>query len=323
MRRTLKEILKRRVPALLLVFLLVVGNAATYLPTFAEENTGVQTNVPEETEEGPEILPGEVGKPELPIRDEEADPSADRAELVEADDFPEDPDTEPFTAPEGWDTAPSYTHTGNYAKDLLTAAEALLDDAESAEYVREVGGKAYGATRYGLWYGSLYGDWDGMFVSYCLENAGVPQSEMPRTARPAVWAELLKNSGLFENQYMERSTDEVDGLVGASLQGYTLPVFTGEAEVYRTYNQPKSGDLVFFDYDKDGAADHVGIVRGIRYDGGNHPAWLITLEGNTDDKVLERAYNYTYEGILGYGKLPVNRPAQTIQASVNGVTFTA
>jgi hypothetical protein len=30
-----------------------------------------------------------------------------------------------------------------------------------------------GITRYGQWYGDAYGDWCAMFVSFCMNNAGI------------------------------------------------------------------------------------------------------------------------------------------------------
>lgn len=55
---------------------------------------------------------------------------------------------------------------------------------------------------------------------------------------------------------------------------------------------PKVGAIVFFDWDRDGLADHVGIVESFK---GNK---VITIEGNKGDKVMrvERT-----SGILGYG----------------------
>jgi peptidoglycan hydrolase-like protein with peptidoglycan-binding domain len=41
-------------------------------------------------------------------------------------------------------------------------------------------------------------------------------------------------------------------------------------------SNPEAGDLVFFDWDHDGVADHVGIVKGVNRDGS-----IQTIEGNT------------------------------------------
>jgi hypothetical protein len=59
--------------------------------------------------------------------------------------------------------------------------------------------------------------------------------------------------------------------------------------------KPNSGNLIFFDWDKDGGANHVGIVeyysKGIVY----------TVEGNRDDTCVEKKYDVNSKKILGYG----------------------
>ncbi len=55
------------------------------------------------------------------------------------------------------------------------------------------------------------------------------------------------------------------------------------------------GDAIFFDWDLDGRADHVGIVAGT--DGSR----VYTVEGNSGDACKVRSYSLTYESIKGYG----------------------
>ena len=55
------------------------------------------------------------------------------------------------------------------------------------------------------------------------------------------------------------------------------------------------GDAIFFDWDLDGRADHVGIVVGT--DGSR----VYTGEGNSGDACKVRSYSLTYECIKGYG----------------------
>ena len=55
------------------------------------------------------------------------------------------------------------------------------------------------------------------------------------------------------------------------------------------------GDAIFFDWDLDGRADHVGIVVGT--DGSR----VYTVEGNSGDACKVRSYSLTYECIKGYG----------------------
>ena len=48
---------------------------------------------------------------------------------------------------------------------------------------------------------------------------------------------------------------------------------------------PQVGDLVVFDRGGDGVLDHIGVVTGVRPDGG-----IATVEGNSSDKVSARSY---------------------------------
>lgn len=58
---------------------------------------------------------------------------------------------------------------------------------------------------------------------------------------------------------------------------------------------PKPGDIIFFDWDADASADHVGIVEFVA-DGKVH-----TIEGNSDNECRQREYSINSEKILGYG----------------------
>ena len=63
----------------------------------------------------------------------------------------------------------------------------------------------------------------------------------------------------------------------------------------RDYDNIAPGDAIFFDWDLDGGADHVGIVIGS--DGSK----VYTVEGNSGDACKIRSYSLTYECIKGYG----------------------
>lgn len=55
------------------------------------------------------------------------------------------------------------------------------------------------------------------------------------------------------------------------------------------------GDAIFFDWNSDGKADHVGIVVG------TDDSRVYTVEGNSGDACKVRSYSLTYECIKGYG----------------------
>ena len=63
----------------------------------------------------------------------------------------------------------------------------------------------------------------------------------------------------------------------------------------RDYANIAPGDAIFFDWDLDGSADHVGIVVGT--DG----SLVYTVEGNSGDACKIKSYSLTYECIKGYG----------------------
>ena len=63
----------------------------------------------------------------------------------------------------------------------------------------------------------------------------------------------------------------------------------------RGYENIAPGDAIFFDWDLDGGADHVGIVIGT--DGSK----VYTVEGNSGDACKIRSYSLSYECIKGYG----------------------
>ena len=58
---------------------------------------------------------------------------------------------------------------------------------------------------------------------------------------------------------------------------------------------PTPGTIIFFDWDHDGASDHVGIVENC--DG----TTVHTVEGNSGDRVKQNSYSINSPSILGYG----------------------
>ena len=59
--------------------------------------------------------------------------------------------------------------------------------------------------------------------------------------------------------------------------------------------EPSPGDIIFFDWESDGLADHVGIVESVE-DG-----LIYTIEGNTGDVCAESHYTFGSAPIYGYG----------------------
>lgn len=139
-----------------------------------------------------------------------------------------DPTADVETA-EIWEqTFVGVTLTGNWRQDTLAIAETQLGYAESTKnyVVAEDGETVKGYTRYGAWCEEPYGDWNTMFLTFCLHYAGVEGVPPDRDCGGWVtsWADAFEPA-----------------------QSHT----------------PAVGDLVLFDRDGDGTADRAGLVAQI------------------------------------------------------------
>jgi len=159
--------------------------------------------------------------------------------------------------------------TNVWSEDLLNIARSQLGYNESLRNytVLEDGETKKGYTRYGEWYGIEYGDWCAMFVSFCLNYANIESRFIPYAAGCCSWINELEKLDMF------KTPDEYS---------------------------PKAGDIIFFDWDKDGYSDHVGIVEKTEEN------IITTIEGNSSDTVKRNEYEVSSTSISGYGILPVN-----------------
>ena len=120
-----------------------------------------------------------------------------------------------------------------------------------------------GGETYWRWYGlSERDEWCAMFVSWVAYQCGyIDAGIIPRFASCKVGIGWFQDRG----QWCE--------------PGYI----------------PAPGDLIFFDWEPDGIADHVGIVESVA-DG-----LVSTIEGNSSDSVRRRFYAINSTKIYGYG----------------------
>ena len=82
----------------------------------------------------------------------------------------------------------------------------------------------------------------------------------------------------------------------AACQSQGVPWFTSRGQWgARGYKDIAPGDSIFFDWDLDGSADHVGIVIG------RDNERVYTVEGNSGDACKIKSYSLNYECIKGYG----------------------
>ena len=180
------------------------------------------------------------------------------------------------------------TLTGDWRLDTLAIAQSQLGYAESTKnyVVAEDGQTLRGYTRYGAWQGDPYGDWNAMFVAFCLHYGG---------------AENIP-------------TDKDCGSWAAALADAFLPAQSHEAA---------PGDLVFFDRDGDGTADRVAIVAEVTAGEEAAPSGFTAIEGDVDHAVQQCSYAAEDSTILGYGSLPQGPKEFTLTAqSESGITVT-
>lgn len=161
-----------------------------------------------------------------------------------------------------------------WSDDIVAIAESQLGYAESTRnYTVTEEDEIKGYSRYGAWYGDPYGDWDAMFVSFCLNYAEIPESAIPYASDCERWIQQMSKAK-YDCFY--------------------------DAESYN----PAKGDLIFFDLDGSDSADHVGIVMEVS-DNEETGAWQVrTIEGDVDDCVRSARYEADDPLIMGYGKLP-------------------
>ncbi len=87
----------------------------------------------------------------------------------------------------------------------------------------------------------------------------------------------------------------------AACQSQGIPWFQSHGQWGdRNYSNIAPGDAIFFDWDLDGSADHVGIVIGT--DGSR----VYTVEGNSGDACKVKSYDLNYQCIKGYGLMNWN-----------------
>lgn len=151
---------------------------------------------------------------------------------------------------------------GEWDKDLVAIARTQLGYTESeVDFIINSSGEERHYTRYGEWYGAAYSKWCAMFVSFCLEYAGIPETYVPRNANCAQWLEMFQSMGVYAVR---------DEMLAAN------------------------GDLVFFDMNGDGRSDHVGIVEKVTADG------FDSIEGNVGGAVTREHHGSADSQVMGF-----------------------
>ena len=114
-----------------------------------------------------------------------------------------------------------------------------------------------------------YGDWYGIpYGDWCAMFVSFclhyAKVEYPNNASCTAWVKELKQQDLFKTP-----SDHI----------------------------PKAGDIIFFNWEQDNTYDHVGLVESVE------GFQVITIEGNTSNRVAKRKYDLQDKRIGGYGIL--------------------
>jgi hypothetical protein len=144
-----------------------------------------------------------------------------------------------------------------YGVSIGTGNSNIVEIAKSQ--LGNIGGQPYWS-----WYGfTSRVEWCACFVSWCANQAGyIDAGIIPKFAgcqsQGIPW---FQNRGLWQSR------------------GYV----------------PKPGDIIFFDWESNGHADHVGIVEYIEEN------IIHTIEGNSENECARREYTLNNKVIVGFG----------------------
>jgi hypothetical protein len=135
-----------------------------------------------------------------------------------------------------------------------------------------------GDDKYIEWYGGFNNDvpWCAIFVSWCAHMAGLGEESVPKHASCTLGRSKFREMGRFHSP-------------GSYI--------------------PEPGDLVYFDWDKTGDCDHVGIVKSA------NAISFTTIEGNSANAVRQRIYLMKNDQIAGFAE--VKEPIDTLSEAID------
>ena len=157
-----------------------------------------------------------------------------------------------------------------FAERLVAVAKSQVGYHESKEnFIIRDDGSVQGWSYYGGWYGMPYEEWCAMFVSYCLQRAGIDEGIMPQSA----------NCNRWKGHLGARYIDDEDNYF------------------------PEAGDLIYFHHDRvskdPNFPNHIGIVTDFDAEKGI----VYTVEGNAGKAVSVRQYPHNSAVIVGYASM--------------------
>ena len=120
-----------------------------------------------------------------------------------------------------------------------------------------------GGAPYWSWWGLDYRvEWCAIFVSWCADQCGyLDAGVLPKMEGVRPYVEWFRERGQWQGRDYE----------------------------------PSPGDIIFFDWESDGLADHVGIVEKVEN------GLIYTVEGNSGDRCVENRYYLGSAPVYGFG----------------------
>ena len=109
-----------------------------------------------------------------------------------------------------WEATMPDALTGEWGTDLAAVAQSQIGYTESStDTVVNDAGETCGYTRYGAWYGDEYGDWNGMFLAFCLHYAEIPEDAVKASADVSEMLKAAQEKGFYKEagQYEPEAGD--------------------------------------------------------------------------------------------------------------------
>lgn len=207
-----------------------------------------------------------------------------------------------------WLAKTSTSLSGDWSADLLTVAQSQLGytqseknfevDADDGQTVRHY-------TRYGEWYGNPYGEWDVMFLSYCLNYAGIPQSAIPQRAGVLALRSDLRATGyLMDPQSIPAAQQDAIALCDEGLPEEESFADAdaddlGFADSASSFCSIQPGDIVFYNTMVTETVAVDDTPAGVEDDSPDADIALLSLDPvETEPQTEQRTVTYETVGIV-------------------------
>ena len=200
-------------------------------------------------------------------------------------------DTADVETEKDWEKTLPEKLTDDVRENIALVAVSQLGYSESKKNYHITGDAQTknGYTRYGQWYGSPYGEWNGLFTYFCMYYAGVDRQNVPYGSGIAAWA--------------------------AELEKEKLLLSAKDAKLQK-------GDVLLIDSDLDKKPDTTAVITQVDEKDGK--VLLETVQGDVGGEVAKVSIEQADEHIVGYVSLESEAAEMLFeQASKSGVTVNA